>query len=87
MHYVVYGAEFCPRCEDAEKILKQQGHIVGFIEMEEAIDEEKGWPEQANDKIEVMADHAMRNLELPSIYCVDSGQWVCYDELVEEGVV
>ena len=83
MQYIVYGAEFCPRCDKAAAMLSGFGHTVVKREMEQIIDP-ASWSTDCDEAVEVMADHAMRNMELPSIRCTETGEWFDYDELVEE---
>jgi glutaredoxin len=83
--YTVYGAEFCPRCEKAVEVLEAGGATVNKVDLEEIIEPSDDWPERAKVQVDVMADHAMRNMEMPSIFSVDDGVFVEYDEVV--GVV
>ena len=83
-NYTVYGAEFCPRCEKATKALESGGNKVHHIDLESLTEPAMDWPKRANEQIAAMADHAMRNMEMPSIQCLDSGEWLAYDDVVEE---
>lgn len=82
MNFTIYGAEFCPRCTDAYDMLTGAGHDVHKVDMEEYIEPSKDWRDETPRLLDVMADHSARNLELPSIYCEATGEFLDYDKLV-----
>lgn len=81
MNYIVYGSEFCPRCENATKELELMGHIVYHRDLEALREPTDDWRDNWDERCDVTADNAMRNLELPSIRCMDTGEWFDYDDI------
>lgn len=84
MNYKVYGSEFCPRCENAVKSLELLWNTVTKVDMEEMREADIDWRYNWEEKCEATADNAMRNLELPSILCTDTGEWYDYEEIVKD---
>ena len=84
MEFIVYGSEFCPRCDKVKEHLKEQGHTVYASDMEQMIEADDSWRDRWPECGEVQADNAIRNLELPSIRCLTTGEWLDFEDVADE---
>jgi len=66
------------------RTLESAGHIVHKRNMADMVEATEEWRDNAEEKMEATADNAIRNLELPSIKCIDTEEWLDYEDIAND---